>query len=131
VGQSQRCAVFIVGHVTKSGDIAGPRALEHIVDIVLYFEGAPFSSYRLLRCAKNRFGSTNEVGVFEMMDKGLVQVRTPPSFIVEHEENIGSAIVPVMEGNRPLLVEIQSLSTTSYFGMPRRVANGIDYNRLL
>jgi DNA repair protein RadA/Sms len=124
--------VFIVGHVTKSGDIAGPRALEHIVDIVLYFEGAPFSSYRLLRCAKNRFGSTNEVGVFEMVEKGLVQVENPSqAFLVEHEENIGSAVVPILEGNRPLLVEIQSLSTTSYFGMPRRVANGVDYNRLL
>jgi DNA repair protein RadA/Sms len=124
--------VFIVGHVTKSGDIAGPRALEHIVDLVLYFEGAPFSSYRLLRCAKNRFGSTHEVGVFEMAEKGLVQVENPSqAFIVEHEENIGSAIVPVMEGNRPLLVEIQSLAATSYFGMPRRVANGVDYNRLL
>jgi DNA repair protein RadA/Sms len=124
--------VFIVGHVTKSGDIAGPKVLEHIVDVVLYFEGAPFSSYRLLRCAKNRFGSTNEVGVFEMVDKGLAQVENPSqAFIVEHEENIGSAIVPVMEGNRPLLVEIQSLATTSYFGMPRRVANGIDFNRML
>ena len=124
--------VFIVGHVTKSGDIAGPRALEHIVDVVLYFEGAPFSAYRLLRCAKNRFGSTNEVGVFEMVEKGLVQVENPSqAFIVEHGENIGSAVVPVMEGNRPLLVEIQSLATTSYFGMPRRVANGVDYNRLL
>ncbi len=124
--------VFIVGHVTKSGDIAGPRALEHIVDMVLYFEGAPFSSYRLLRCAKNRFGSTNEVGVFEMAEKGLLQVENPSlAFMVEHEENIGSAIVPVMEGNRPLLVEIQSLATTSFFGMPRRVANGVDFNRLL
>jgi DNA repair protein RadA/Sms len=124
--------LFIVGHMTKSGDIAGPRALEHIVDVVLYFEGAPFSSYRLLRCVKNRFGSTNEVGVFEMIEKGLVQVENPSqAFIVEHEENIGSAIVPIMEGNRPLLVEIQSLATTSYFGMPRRVANGVDYNRLL
>ncbi len=124
--------VFIVGHITKSGDIAGPRALEHIVDVVLYFEGAPFSSYRLLRCVKNRFGSTNEVGVFEMVEKGLVQVENPSqAFIVEHEENIGSAIVPVMEGNRPLLIEIQSLATTSFFGMPRRVANGVDFNRLL
>lgn len=124
--------VFIVGHVTKSGEIAGPRALEHIVDIVLSFEGAPFSSYRLLRCAKNRFGSTNEVGVFEMVDKGLIQVENPSqAFITEHEENIGSVIVPIMEGNRPLLVEIQSLATTSYFGMPRRVANGVDFNRLL
>jgi DNA repair protein RadA/Sms len=124
--------VFIVGHVTKSGDIAGPRALEHIVDIVLYFEGTPYSSYRLLRCVKNRFGSTNEVGVFEMAEKGLLQVENPSQiFLVEHEENIGSAIVPVLEGNRPLLVEIQSLATTSYFGMPRRVANGLDFNRLL
>jgi DNA repair protein RadA/Sms len=124
--------IFLAGHVTKGGDIAGPKALEHIVDVVLYFEGAPFSSYRLLRCAKNRFGSTNEVGVFEMAAKGLVQVENPSqAFIVEHEENIGSCIVPVLEGNRPLLVEIQSLATTSYFGMPRRVANGLDYNRLL
>jgi DNA repair protein RadA/Sms len=124
--------VFLVGHVTKGGDIAGPKALEHIVDVVLYFEGAPFSSYRLLRCAKNRFGSTHEVGVFEMSARGLIQVENPSqAFIVEHEENIGSCIVPVMEGNRPLLVEIQSLATTSYFGMPRRVANGFDYNRLL
>jgi len=124
--------VFIVGHVTKSGDIAGPRALEHIVDVVLYFEGTQYSSYRLLRCAKNRFGSTNEVGVFEMKEKGLMQVDNPSQvFLVEHEENIGSAIVPVMEGNRPLLVEVQSLSTTTYYGMPRRIANGVDYNRLL
>jgi DNA repair protein RadA/Sms len=124
--------VFIVGHLTKSGDIAGPRALEHIVDVVLYFEGTPFSTYRLLRCIKNRFGSTNEVGVFEMGEKGLIQVENPSqAFIVEHEENIGSAIVPVVEGNRPLLVEIQSLATTSFFGMPRRVANGVDFNRLL
>jgi DNA repair protein RadA/Sms len=130
--KAKEVPVFIVGHVTKSGDIAGPRALEHIVDIVLYFEGAPFSSYRLLRCAKNRFGSTNEVGVFEMVEKGLIEVENPSqAFIVEHEENIGSAVVPIMEGNRPLLVEIQSLATTSFFGMPRRVANGVDFNRLL
>jgi DNA repair protein RadA/Sms len=130
--KTQNVPVFIVGHVTKSGDIAGPRALEHIVDTVLYFEGAPFSSYRLLRSAKNRFGSTNEVGVFEMAEKGLLQVENPSqAFMVEHEENIGSAIVPILEGNRPLLVEVQSLSTTSFFGLPRRVANGVDYNRLL
>ena len=130
--KTKEVPVFIVGHVTKSGDIAGPRALEHIVDLVLYFEGAPFSSYRLLRCAKNRFGSTNEVGVFEMVEKGLVQVENPSeAFMVEHEESIGSAIVPILEGNRPLLVEIQSLATTSFFGMPRRVANGVDFNRLL
>jgi len=130
--KAKEVPVFIVGHLTKSGDIAGPRALEHIVDVVLYFEGAPFSSYRLLRCIKNRFGSTNEVGVFEMVEKGLVQVENPSqAFLVEHEESIGSAIVPVLEGNRPLLVEVQSLATTTFFGQPRRVANGIDYNRLL
>ncbi len=130
--KTKEVPVFIVGHITKSGDIAGPKALEHIVDVVLYFEGTPFSSYRLLRCAKNRFGSTNEVGVFEMQEKGLVQVENPSqAFLGEHEENIGSVVVPVMEGNRPLLVEIQSLATTSYFGMPRRMANGVDFNRLL
>ncbi|MBN1189729.1 MAG: DNA repair protein RadA [Dehalococcoidales bacterium] len=130
--KAKEVPVFIVGHITKSGDIAGPRTLEHIVDIVLYFEGTPFSSYRLLRCVKNRFGSTNEVGVFEMKEKGLEQVENPSqAFITEHEENTGSAIVPVMEGNRPLLIEIQSLASLSYFGMPRRVANGIDFNRLL
>jgi DNA repair protein RadA/Sms len=130
--KAKEVPVFIVGHITKSGDIAGPKALEHIVDVVLYFEGTPFSSYRLLRCAKNRFGSTNEVGVFEMQEKGLVQVENPSqAFLAEHEENIGSVVVPVMEGNRPLLVEIQSLATTSYFGMPRRMANGVDFNRLL
>jgi DNA repair protein RadA/Sms len=128
----QNVPVFIVGHVTKSGDVAGPRALEHIVDVVLSFEGAPFSSFRLLRSTKNRFGSTNEVGVFEMAEKGLIQVENPSqAFMVEHEENIGSAIVPILEGNRPLLVEVQSLATTSFFGIPRRVANGVDYNRLL
>ncbi|MBP1707548.1 MAG: radA [Chloroflexi bacterium] len=130
--KAKEVPVFIVGHLTKSGDIAGPRALEHIVDVVLYFEGAPYSTYRLLRCVKNRFGSANEVGVFEMVEKGLVQVENPSqAFIVEHEENIGSAVVPIMEGHRPLLVEVQSLATTSYFGMPRRVANGVDFNRLL
>ncbi len=130
--KTKEVPVFIVGHINKSGDIAGPKALEHIVDVVLYFEGTPFSSYRLLRCAKNRFGSTNEVGVFEMQEKGLVQVENPSqAFLTEHTENIGSVVVPVMEGNRPLLVEIQSLATTSYFGMPRRMANGVDFNRLL
>jgi DNA repair protein RadA/Sms len=129
----QDIPVFISGHVTKSGDIAGPRILEHIVDVVLYFEGAPFNSYRLLRCVKNRFGSTNEVGVFEMQDKGLVEVTNPSqAFLSERGiENIGSVVVPVMEGNRPLLLEVQSLSTVTNFGLPRRVANGIDYNRLL
>ena len=125
--------VFITGHVTKEGTIAGPRILEHIVDVVLYLEGEPFSAYRLLRCVKNRFGSTNEVGVFEMKDEGMVEVQNPSlAFISQRgEETVGSAIVPVIEGSRPLLVEIQALTTFNSFGQVRRTANGIDFNRLL
>jgi DNA repair protein RadA/Sms len=125
--------VFISGHVTKEGAIAGPRVLEHIVDVVLYLEGEPFSAYRLLRCVKNRFGSTNEVGVFEMKQGGLVEVENPSrAFLSQRGEGaVGSAVVPVIEGSRPLLVEIQALTTTTAFGMPRRTANGIDFNRLL
>jgi DNA repair protein RadA/Sms len=125
--------VFISGHVTKEGAIAGPRLLEHIVDVVLYLEGEQFSAYRLLRCVKNRFGSTNEVGVFEMKQGGLVEVENPSrAFLSQRGEgSVGSAVVPVIEGSRPLLVEIQALTTTTAFGMPRRTANGIDFNRLL
>ncbi len=124
---------FISGHVTKEGAIAGPRVLEHIVDVVLYLEGEPFSAYRLLRCVKNRFGSTNEVGVFEMKQSGLVEVENPSrAFLSQRGAGaVGSAVVPVIEGSRPLLVEIQALTTTTAFGMPRRTANGIDFNRLL
>jgi len=104
--------VFIVGHVTKDGAIAGPRVLEHIVDVVLYLEGEPFSAYRLLRCVKNRFGSTNEIGVFEMKEQGLVEVTNPSQAFLSQRwgEAIGSAVVPVLEGSRPLLVEIQALT---------------------
>ncbi len=125
--------VFITGHVTKEGAIAGPRVLEHIVDVVLYLEGEQFSAYRLLRCVKNRFGSTNEVGVFEMKEEGMVEVDNPSKAFLSQRgaSSIGSAVVPTIEGSRPLLVEIQSLTTTTTFGMPRRTANGIDYNRLL
>ncbi len=125
--------VFISGHVTKEGAIAGPRVLEHIVDVVLYLEGEPFSAYRLLRCVKNRFGSTNEVGVFEMKERGMVEVENPSrAFLSQRGAGaIGSAVVPVIEGSRPLLVEIQALTTTTAFGTPRRTANGIDFNRLL
>jgi len=125
--------VFIVGHVTKDGAIAGPRVLEHIVDVVLYFEGEAFSAYRLLRCVKNRFGSTNEVGVFEMKKEGLAEVANPSrAFLSERgEDAIGSAVVATIEGSRPLMVEIQALTTPTIFGLPRRTANGIDYNRLL
>ncbi|MBI4283928.1 MAG: DNA repair protein RadA [Chloroflexi bacterium] len=125
--------VFIVGHVTKDGAIAGPRALEHIVDVVLYLEGEPFSAYRLLRCVKNRFGSTNEIGVFEMKGQGLVEVDNPSQAFLSQRggEAIGSAVVPVLEGSRPLLVEIQALTNLTSFGLPRRTANGVDFNRLL
>ena len=125
--------VFIAGHVTKDGAIAGPRVLEHIVDVVLYFEGELFSAYRLLRCVKNRFGSTNEVGVFEMREKGLVEVDNPSQAFLSQRwgEAVGSAVVPTLEGSRPLLVEIQALTTLTSFGLPRRTANGVDFNRLL
>jgi DNA repair protein RadA/Sms len=125
--------VFITGHVTKEGAIAGPRILEHIVDVVLYLEGEPFSAYRLLRSVKNRFGSTNEVGVFEMKEAGMVEVANPSQAFLSQRglEAIGSAVVPTLEGSRPLLVEIQALTTPTSFGLPRRTANGVDFNRLL
>jgi len=125
--------VFIAGHVTKDGAIAGPRVLEHIVDVVLYLEGEQFSAYRLLRGVKNRFGSTNEVGVFEMKEQGLVEVDNPSlAFLSQRgSEGIGSTVVSTLEGTRPLLVEIQALTTPTAFGLPRRTANGVDFNRLL
>ncbi len=125
--------VFVAGHVTKDGAIAGPRVLEHIVDVVLYLEGEPFSAYRVLRGVKNRFGSTNEVGVFEMKPEGLMEVDNPSkAFLAQRlEEAVGSAVVPTLEGSRPLLVEIQALTTPTSFGLPRRTANGVDFNRLL
>ena len=125
--------VLITGHVTKDGAIAGPRALEHIVDVVLYLEGETFSSYRILRSAKNRFGSTNEVGVFEMSGGGLIEVANPSEvFLASHCNGaLGSAVVPTFEGSRPLLVEIQALTSLASFGPPRRIANGVDFGRLL
>ena len=125
--------LLITGHVTKEGAIAGPGTLEHIVDVVLYFEGEPFSSYRVLRSAKNRFGSANEVGIFEMSDKGLIEVDNPSQVFLSafKDETIGSTVVPTLEGNRPLLVEIQALTTSNSFSPPRRIANGVDFNRLL
>ncbi|MFO7773031.1 MAG: DNA repair protein RadA [Dehalococcoidia bacterium] len=125
--------LLITGHVTKEGAIAGPGTLEHIVDVVLYFEGEPFSSYRVLRSAKNRFGSTNEVGIFEMGDKGLIEVSNPSQvFLSAYKDGtMGSVVVPTLEGNRPLLVEIQALTTPNSFTPPRRIANGVDFSRLL
>jgi len=132
VAKGEGVPVFIVGHVTKEGAIAGPRVLEHMVDTVLYLEGERFHAYRLLRCVKNRFGSTDEVGVFEMSGQGMLEVANPSeAFLSERSEGTGSAIAVTMEGTRPLLVEIQALTSTTSFGLPRRTANGIDFNRLL
>jgi DNA repair protein RadA/Sms len=125
--------VFIVGHVTKQGSIAGPKVLEHIVDTVLYLEGDPFHTYRLLRSVKNRFGATSEVGVFDMQAGGMIEVENPSeAFLAERMVNVpGSTIAITMEGTRPLLVELQALASYSSFGHPRRTANGVDVNRLL
>ncbi len=126
-------AAFLVGHVTKEGDIAGPRLLEHIVDVVLYLEGERFSSYRLLRGVKNRFGSVDDVGVFEMTAGGMRAVENPSAaFIAERAAGaVGSAVVPTMEGSRPLLVEVQALTSPAVTPAPRRTANGLDFGRLL
>jgi DNA repair protein RadA/Sms len=126
-------AVFLVGHVTKQGSIAGPKVLEHIVDTVLYLEGDPYHAYRLLRSVKNRFGATTEVGVFEMRASGMIEVSNPSeAFLAERAVNApGSAIAVTMEGTRPLLVEVQGLTSATSFGHPRRTANGVDFNRLL
>jgi len=123
---------FIVGHVTKDGAIAGPRMLEHMVDTVLYFEGDPGHPYRILRAVKNRFGSTNEIGVFEMKEAGLAEVANPSElFLAERPQGAaGSAVVPSLEGSRPILVELQALVSGSSFGTPRRTAMGIDHNRV-
>ena len=126
-------AVFVVGHVTKEGVIAGPRVLEHIVDTVLYLEGDRFQAYRLLRSVKNRFGATAEVGVFEMRESGMIEVKNPSeAFLAERMVNSpGSAIAVTMEGTRPLLVEMQGLTSPSNLGNPRRTPNGVDFNRLV
>ena len=133
IAKSSGTSVFIVGHVTKSGSIAGPKVLEHIVDTVLYLEGDRFHTYRLLRSIKNRFGATDEVGVFEMRGTGMAEVANPSeAFLAERLPNApGSAIAVTLEGTRPLLVEVQALCSTSAFGLPRRTANGLDMNRLL
>ncbi len=132
VCKTHNIPIFIVGHVNKSGDIAGPKILEHIVDTVLYFEGERNQSYRILRAIKNRYGSTNEIGVFEMSDKGLYQVENPSAALLSgRSKNIsGSCIACVLEGTRPILSEVQALVTTTGFGNPRRVSTGFDYNRL-
>ena len=123
--------VFVVGHINKDGNIAGPKVLEHMVDCVLYFEGDPNTSYRLLRAAKNRFGSTNEIGVFEMADSGLIEVPNPSQMLLEGrpEGAPGTCVACVMEGTRPVLAEVQALVTKTTFNVPRRAADGFDFNR--
>ena len=125
-------SIFIVGHVTKDGNVAGPRVLEHMVDTVLYFEGDRHASYRILRGVKNRFGSTNEIGVFEMRQNGLVEVENPSEYMLsgKPENASGSVVACSMEGTRPILLEIQALVARTNFGMPRRTAAGTDYNRV-
>ena len=132
IAKEKGISIFIVGHVTKEGTVAGPRMLEHMVDTVLYFEGDASASYRILRAVKNRFGSTNEIGVFEMSGSGLLEVANPSEYMLEGrpEEEPGSVITTVMEGTRPILVEVQALVCQTNFNMPRRTAAGVDYNRV-
>ena len=131
LSKAQGLTVFVVGHINKDGNIAGPKVLEHMVDCVLYFEGDQNSSYRLLRAAKNRFGSTNEIGVFEMLDKGLVEVPNPSQMLLagRPEGASGTCVACVMEGTRPVLAEVQALVTKTSFNVPRRAADGFDFNR--
>ena len=131
LSKQQGLTVFVVGHINKDGNIAGPKVLEHMVDCVLYFEGDPNSSYRLLRAAKNRFGSTNEIGVFEMGDSGLIEVPNPSQMLLEGrpEGASGTCVACVMEGTRPILAEVQALVSKTSFNVPRRTADGFDFNR--
>jgi DNA repair protein RadA/Sms len=131
-GKSRDVPIFIIGHVTKEGAIAGPRVLEHMVDAVLYLEGERHGHFRVLRAVKNRFGSTDEVGVFEMAESGLREVRNPSEAFLEerNESATGSSVAVTVEGTRPILVEVQALTTPSAFGLPRRSANGLDAGRL-
>jgi len=131
LSKSQGITVFVVGHINKDGNIAGPKVLEHMVDCVLYFEGDPNTSYRLLRSAKNRFGSTNEIGVFEMLDVGLVEVPNPSQMLLEGrpEGASGTCVACVMEGTRPVLAEVQALVAKTTFNVPRRTSDGFDFNR--
>src|SRR5699024_2406807 len=132
LAKGMNISIFIVGHVTKEGTVAGPRVLEHMVDTGLYFEGDRHASYRILRGVKNRFGSTNEIGVFEMRKEGLVEVGNPSESLLSGgpEHASGSVAACAMEGTRPILMEIQALVCRSNFGMPRRTAAGLDYNRV-
>ena len=132
IAKVNEISIFIVGHVTKEGAVAGPRVLEHMVDTVLYFEGDRYASYRILRGVKNRFGSTNEIGVFEMREEGLAEVKNPSEFMLNGraEDASGSVVTCAMEGTRPIMLEIQALLCKSAFGIPRRQATGMDFNRV-
>ena len=133
MAKSQGTTVFVIGHVNKEGNLAGPKVLEHMVDCVLYFEGDRHMSYRILRAAKNRYGATNEIGVFEMDDSGLTEVPNPSQMLLEGRltEEPGTCVSCVMEGARPVLAEVQALLTPTAFGNPRRSTNGFDYNRAM
>ena len=130
--KSQQITTIIIGHVTKDGNIAGPRVLEHMVDTVLYLEGERYNTYRILRAVKNRFGSTNEIGMFEMRQEGMCEVTNPSDVLISDREGnpSGSCIIASVEGTRPILVEMQALTSQTVFGIPKRTANGIDYNRI-
>lgn len=130
--KSQQITTIIIGHVTKEGNIAGPRVLEHMVDTVLYLEGERYNTYRILRAVKNRFGSTNEIGMFEMRQEGMCEVTNPSNILISERDGnpSGSCIIASIEGTRPILVEIQALTSQTVFGIPKRTANGIDYNRI-
>lgn len=132
IAKSQAIPIFIVGHMTKDGSIAGPKVMEHMVDTVLYMEGDAYHVYRILRAVKNRFGSTNEIGVFEMRETGLVEITNPSEMLLsERQEDVsGSVVVPIVEGSRPILLELQALVAPANFGTPQRTANGVDRNRL-
>lgn len=132
IAKGMGISVFIVGHVTKEGVVAGPRVLEHMVDTVLYFEGDRYAAYRILRAVKNRFGSTNEIGVFEMRESGLIEVKNPSEYMLNGKPKgaSGSVVTCSMEGSRPILLEVQALVCRTNFGMPRRTAAGTDYNRV-
>lgn len=132
IGKGMGISIFIIGHVTKEGVVAGPRVLEHMVDTVLYFEGDRYAAYRILRAVKNRFGSTNEIGVFEMRENGLAEVKNPSEYMLNGKPQgaSGSVVTCSMEGSRPILLEVQALVCRTNFGMPRRTAAGTDYNRV-
>jgi DNA repair protein RadA/Sms len=131
--KSRHVPILVAGHVTKDGSLAGPRVLEHMVDVVTYLESQDYSSYRILRNSKNRFGSTTEVGVFEMTGQGLVEVVDPSQALLSqrYDQAVGAVLLPVLEGSRPLLLEVQALTSPTQLPVPRRVANGVDHNRLL